>query len=114
MKTKKQLEEENILLRGAFQNLFWMARRYAHDNRNDLLDLYEAIYRDGKWDEFFWFSASHCKPKREGLGCSETTAWLFCLDGKDYEKRCKMVADFYGWNERDPVIDKNSGAYGDN
>ena len=50
MKTKKQLEEENILLRGAFQNLFWMARRYAHDNRNDLLDLYEAIYRDGKWN----------------------------------------------------------------
>ena len=26
MKTKKQLEEENILLRGAFQNLFWMAQ----------------------------------------------------------------------------------------
>ena len=85
------------------------------DNRNDLMDLYQQVYEDGKWDEFFWFSASHCKPKREGLGCSETTAWLFCLDQKDYEYRCKMVAEFYGWNEqRDPVIDKNSGAYGDN
>ena len=65
--------------------------------RNDLMELYQKVYEDGKWDEFFWFSASHCKPKREGLGCSETTAWLFCLNGKDYEDRCKMVADFYGW-----------------
>ena len=85
------------------------------DNRNDLMDLYAKIEKDGKWDEFFWFSASHCKPKREGLGCSETTAWLFCLNGKDYAERNNMVAEFYGWNEqRDPVIDKNSGAYGDN
>lgn len=67
------------------------------DNWNDLVDLYEKIEKDGKWDEFFWFSASHCKPKREGLGCSETTAWFFCLDQKDYEERCKMVAEFYGW-----------------
>jgi hypothetical protein len=67
--------------------------------RNDLMDLYQKAYEDGKWDEFFWFSASHCKPKREGLGCSETTAWLFCLDGKDYEKRCKMVSEFYGYTE---------------
>ncbi len=65
--------------------------------RNDLMDLYQQVYEDGKWDEFFWNSAISCKLKREGFGCSETTAWLFCLDGKDYEKRCKMVADFYGW-----------------
>jgi len=69
------------------------------DNRNDLMDLYQQVYKDGKWDEFFWFSASHCKPKREGLGCSETTAWLFCLNGEGYEDRCKMVAEFYGWLE---------------
>lgn len=87
----------------------------TYDNRNDLMDSYEKIEKDGKWDEFFWVSASHCKPTREGLGCSEATAWLFCLDQKDYEYRCKMVAEFYGWGEqRDPVIDKNSGAYGDN
>lgn len=66
------------------------------DNRNDLMDLYQQVYEDGKWDEFFWVSASHCKPTREGLGCSEATAWLFCLDQKDYEPRCKMVAEFYG------------------
>ncbi len=75
-------------------------RRRTFDNRNDLMDLYQKVYEDGKWDEFFWFSASHCKPKREGLGCSEITAWLFCLDQKDYEYRCKMVAEFYGWKEK--------------
>ena len=102
---------------GAIHTSDWNPQGFnrTFDTRNDLLDLYEVVYEDGKWDEFFWFYASHCKPKREGLGCSEATAWLFCLDGKDYEYRCKMVADFYGWNEqRDPVIDKNSGAYGDN
>lgn len=70
------------------------------DNRSDLMDLYQKVYEDGKWDEFFWFSASHCKPKREGLGCSETTAWLFCLDGSSYEEKCRMVAEFYGWKEK--------------
>lgn len=30
MKTQKELEEENMLLRAAVQNIFWMARRYAH------------------------------------------------------------------------------------
>ena len=81
----------------------------------DMMKLYRQIEKDGKWDVFFWNSASSCKPKRHGLGASETTAWLFCLNGKDYEEKCRMVAEFYGWNEqRDPVIDKNSGAYGDN
>ena len=70
------------------------------NNRNDLMDLYQAIEKDGKWDEFFWFSASRCNPKRDGLGCSETTAWLFCLSGEGYEDRCKMVAEFYGWEEK--------------
>jgi hypothetical protein len=68
--------------------------------RNDMMDLYAKISKDEKWDEFFWFSASHCKPKREGLGFSETTAWLFCLDGKGYEEKCRMVAEFYGWKEK--------------
>jgi len=63
----------------------------------EMMALYRQIEKDGKWDVFFWNSASSCKPKRHGLGASETTAWLFCLDGKDYEERSKMVAEFYGW-----------------
>ena len=81
-------------------DILYIHRNRTFDNRNDLMDLYVKIYEDGKWDEFFWFSASHCKPKREGLGCSETTAWLFCLNGKDYEEKCRMVAEFYGWKEK--------------
>ena len=85
------------------------------NNRNDLMDLYQKIYEDGKWDDFFWDFAFKRKPENYGLGEAETSVWLFCLNGEDYEERCKMVAEFYGWNEqRDPVIDKNSGAYGDN
>ena len=67
------------------------------DNRNDLLDLYEVVYEDGKWDDFFWDFAFQRKPENYGLGEAETSVWLFCLDGKDYEARCKMVAEFYGW-----------------
>ena len=67
------------------------------DNRNDLMDLYEAIEKDGKWEDFFWDFAFQRKPENYGLGEAETSVWLFCLDGKDYEARCKMVAEFYGW-----------------
>lgn len=82
--------------------------------RNDLMDLYQKAYEDGKWDDFSGGARwKHTMFSVEDF--VEMSAWLFCLDGKGYEDRCKMVAQFYGWNEqRDPVIDKNSGAYGDN
>lgn len=67
------------------------------DNRNDMMDLYEKIEKDGKWDDFFWDFAFKRKPENYGLGEAETSVWLFCLDGKDYEAQCKMVAEFYGW-----------------
>lgn len=73
------------------------------DNRNDLMDLYQKIYEDGKWSEYDgedyavlrWID---CEPARHEKD-SDYDAWLFCLDGKDYELRCKMVAEFYGWRE---------------
>ena len=89
------------------------------DNRNDLMDLYEAVNRDEK----IWQFEKVCWEKLKTEFPSKTmedilnlvTPWMFCLDGKGYEERCRMAAEFYGWNEqRDPVIDKNSGAYGDN
>ena len=84
------------------------------DNRNDLMDLYEQVYEDGKWDDFSGGARwKHTMFSVEDF--ADVSKWLFCLDGEGHEDRCKMVAEFYDWNEqRDPVIDKNSGAYGDN
>lgn len=73
-------------------------KNHTFDNRNDLLDLYEAIYRDGKWDklEDHLFSLwDDLFPLQKDT--TTFTPWLFCLDGKGYEDRCKMVAEFYGW-----------------
>jgi len=58
------------------------------DNRNDMMDLYEALYREMKW---FGFRLSL-------LTCDDSHA--FCLNGEGYEDRCKMVAEFYGWEEK--------------
>ena len=70
------------------------------DNRTDMMDLYEAIERDGKWEDFFWDFAFQRKPENYGFGEAETTTWLFCLSGEGYEDRCKMIAEFYGWEEK--------------
>ena len=63
------------------------------DNRNDMMDLYEAIYKSGpkEWGLFINFVF-----EKEGLVVTPT---LFCLSGEGYEDRCKMVAEFYGWEE---------------
>ena len=58
------------------------------NNRNDLMDLYETLYREMKW---FGFRLSL-------LTCDDSHA--FCLYGEGYEQRCKMVAEFYGWEEK--------------
>ena len=58
------------------------------DNRNDLMDLYETLYREMKW---FGFRLSL-------LTCDDSHA--FCLYGEGYEQRCKMIAEFYGWEEK--------------
>ena len=71
-------------------------KNHTFDNRNDLMDLYQKIYEDGKWDDFFWDFAFKRKPENYGLGEAETSVWLFCLNGKNYEDLCKMVAEFYG------------------
>jgi hypothetical protein len=69
------------------------------DNRNDLLDLYEAINRDGKWEDFSGGARwKHTMFSAEDF--AEVSEWLFCLSGEGYEERCKMVAEFYGWEDR--------------
>ncbi len=64
-----------------------LLRNRTFDNRNDMMDLYEALYREMKW---FGFRLSL-------LTCDDSHA--FCLSGEGYEQRCKMVAEFYGWEE---------------
>ena len=56
--------------------------------RNDLMDLYQQVYEDGKWDDFFWDFAFKRKPENYGLGEAETSVWLCCLNGEDYAERC--------------------------
>ena len=64
--------------------------------RNDLMDLYAKVYKDGKWDDFSGGARwKHTMFSVEDF--VEMSAWLFCLDQQDYEPRCKMVAEFYGW-----------------
>lgn len=64
------------------------------DNRKDMMDLYQSIYEEGKWNGFSWWA-------RIGHGITggknwreRNDAWLFCLSGEGYEERCQLVADF--------------------
>jgi hypothetical protein len=66
---------------------------HAFDNQNDLMELYRAIYMDGKWTEF---TDSVFKYYKDDPTAEIFDAWLFCLGGEYYEDRCKMVAEFYG------------------
>ena len=73
----------------------------AIDNRNDLMDLYEQIEKDGKLISFLNYLNAACdwkdfNPIRD-RALEYLFKWLFCLDGSGYEEKCKMVAEFYGW-----------------
>ena len=81
-------------------DILYIHRNRTFDNRNDLMDLYQKVYEDGKWEDFFWDFAFQRKPENYGLGEAETSVWLFCLNGKDYAERNNMVAEFYGWKEK--------------
>ena len=93
--------EYTVANNGDLVSVKTVIKNHTFDNRNDLLDLYGAIYRDGKWREFCDLSASKDYFYVDSLSddYAEWTEWLFCLDGKGYEDRCKMVAEFYGYKE---------------
>ena len=57
------------------------------DNQDDMMDLYEALKKSGRWNDFLVFL------------WPEYLEWLLYLDGGDYESRCKLVAEFCGWKE---------------
>lgn len=68
--------------------------------RNDMMDLYEAIAKKGKWWEFVDYAGN--QDTEHSVTEFETTfqifasmaSWLFCLNGQGYEERCQMVADW--------------------
>jgi len=64
------------------------------NNRNDLLDLYEAVYEDGKWEPLYEYLRNNYLMGKGTDECisSGLKAWLICLSGKGYEERCKMIA----------------------
>ena len=98
----KQFLTKQILKESSFTNTVtiscdgrvWLPRTYG--NRIDLMDLYEKVYEDGKWCRY-QIAAWLCKEVAD-LKPHEYTTWLFCLDKTGYEERCKMVAEFYGWD----------------
>ncbi len=90
---------------GAIHTSDWNPQGFNHtfDNRNDLLDLYGQIKKDGKLISFLNYLNSVCDwkdfdPIRD-RALRYLFNWLFCLDGSSYEEKCKMVSEFYGWKE---------------
>jgi hypothetical protein len=77
--------------------------RRAFNNRNDMMDLYEAVKKDGrKWEEYLVFlwpiyldESKHLLNSNAKTSRGAFVSWLFCLDCADYEDRFKMVAEFY-------------------
>ena len=73
--------------------------------RNDLMDLYQKVYEDWKWTELvkylnnIWWIKYGRLYDTVDEAIADYNAWLFCLNGKNYETRCKMVAEFYGWED---------------
>ena len=74
------------------------------DNRNDMMDLYDKVWKDEKWREFDsedFAVARWIDCDTRHASDADYNAWLFCLDGEGYEDHCKMVAEFYGYKEAD-------------
>lgn len=73
-------------------------KRRTFDNRNDLMDLYEAIQRkDDFWEyEKYYLSVlrKELSPKSVMYINSIVTTLLFCLDGKGYDVQCNFVAKY--------------------
>ena len=64
--------------------------------RDDMMDLYQAIEKAGKWINFLnWVFNDLEEPDRgDSYYSTASIAWLLCLSGEGYEDRCKMVAEF--------------------
>lgn len=73
--------------------------RRTFDCEADMMALYRAIKKAGKWEDFEKIAKTK-HPHGWGIYPDKDTftSWLICLSGEGYEKRCKMVAEFAGWS----------------
>ena len=64
--------------------------------RDDMMDLYQAIEKAGKWINFLnWVFNDLEEPDRgDSYYSTASIAWLLCLSGEGYEERCQMVSEF--------------------
>ena len=69
--------------------------------RNDLMNLFERIWRLNKWTYFIDSAICYWPVLKYKHSKDDFMAWLFCLDGEGYEPRCKMVSELYGWKGYD-------------
>ena len=86
------------------------------DNRNDMMDLYEEIKKAGKWKVFTIYSNNIRREEGVELYYNDVEQamayyndWLFCLGKEDYEAKCKLVAEFYGYKEGKMVLERLKG-----
>jgi len=95
--------EYTVANNGDLVSVKTVIKNRTFDNRNDLMDLYELIKKDGKLISFLNYLNSVCDWKDfdpiRVRALRYLFNWLFCLDGSGYEEKCKMVAEFYGWKE---------------
>jgi len=73
-----------------------------HPNRDDMMDLYEAVVRDEKWGKFLVYAWRIWELTAKDTELyHDFISWLYnhVADPAEWEKRCQMVADFYGWKE---------------
>jgi hypothetical protein len=61
--------------------------------RDDLMDLYSALWMDGRWEAFQRKAYINCGNDLRAID-GTFDAWLTCLSGEGYEDRCEMVYNF--------------------
>jgi len=97
LKEPEATSEYTVANNGDLVSVKTVIKNRTFDNRNDLMDLYQKVYEGRKWNKFREFCAGNYN--RKHITGKRFITWLFCLDGKNYEPHCKMVAEFYGWEE---------------
>lgn len=90
----KATSEYTVANNGDLVSVKTVIKDRTFDNRNDLMDLYQKVYEDGKWEEFYDLVFDLEVEKDMRAYPSRFTSILFCLDGKGYENRCKNGCRF--------------------
>jgi len=75
--------------------------RRTFNNPSDMLELYRYMYENNRWKDFFdtLRIKYHRLCNTVDVPMIDYIACLFCFGDEDYEDRCKLVAEFYGYKE---------------